>query len=478
MDETKKPLLIPPEFALYAEKHEIFDLYQRMLSQLLVHKPEEPMQFLIDFIKKDKNAAEIVLIGPPASGKKTISRLLAKKTGALLITKNSLVENIPVSLKAEFAKKAKDAYQPNDWAKLIKARVDEYECVRKGWILEGFPETREQAMAMQSIGVMPKHSIILDTKDSVLIERAAGKRVDVKTGEVYHTTFEMPNDSSIKDRLQVPSSYTEAEIIDRLVVFRRHIGGVEDSLKVSAKIINADQPKGDLFSQALAFVSRPPRSIAPVTPRIILIGSVGSGRKTQAKALAKKYNIVEISVSDLVRQAISNDTTIGNACKPYFNKKTTIPDSLVIQLLRERLGQLDCVSKGWVLHSYPKNREQAEALDRAGFVPNKVFFFELPYDSIMERTTLKYIDPVTGENYHLLYNPPPSREIRERLHQHHSDKEESVRAKNGEYLASINDLQEYYEAKAINVNAEKNMSSVFEMLETGIVNTFRKDFIQ
>ena len=77
MDETKKPLLIPPEFALYAEKHEIFDLYQvpfplliyhlrllqsifvqflkRMLSQLLVHKPEEPMQFLIDFIKKDKN---------------------------------------------------------------------------------------------------------------------------------------------------------------------------------------------------------------------------------------------------------------------------------------------------------------------------------------------------------------------------------------------------------------------------------------
>lgn len=43
----------------------------------------------------------------------------------------------------------------------------------------------------------------------------------------------------------------------------------------------------------MAFISRPPRSTAPITPRIVLIGPVGSGRKTQAKALAKKYNIVE-----------------------------------------------------------------------------------------------------------------------------------------------------------------------------------------
>lgn len=28
MDQTTKPLLIPPKFALYAEKHEIFELYQ------------------------------------------------------------------------------------------------------------------------------------------------------------------------------------------------------------------------------------------------------------------------------------------------------------------------------------------------------------------------------------------------------------------------------------------------------------------
>lgn len=74
MDQTSRPLLIPPEFALYAEKHGVFDLYQvclyntwreflfhgifffkRLLKQLIIHKPDEPIQFLIDFVKRDAN---------------------------------------------------------------------------------------------------------------------------------------------------------------------------------------------------------------------------------------------------------------------------------------------------------------------------------------------------------------------------------------------------------------------------------------
>ncbi len=56
MDQTLKPNLIPPKFALYAEKHQIFELYQRLLSELIINKPEDPLIFLIDFLKKDKNS--------------------------------------------------------------------------------------------------------------------------------------------------------------------------------------------------------------------------------------------------------------------------------------------------------------------------------------------------------------------------------------------------------------------------------------
>ena len=91
----------------------------------------------------------------------------------------------------------------------------------------------------------------------------------------------------------------------------------------------------------------------------------------------------------------------------------------------------------------------------------------------MERNTLRYLDPVTGTNYHLLYNPPPSKEIRERLKQRDSDKEDAVRSKLGQYLSVVNELRDYYESKAISVNAEKNVNSVFETLESGIVNPVR-----
>ena len=53
-------------------------------------------------------ANEVIIIGPPASGKKVISRMLENKIGATLITNKTVTENIPLSLKAEFAKKTKE----------------------------------------------------------------------------------------------------------------------------------------------------------------------------------------------------------------------------------------------------------------------------------------------------------------------------------------------------------------------------------
>lgn len=99
-------------------------------------------------------------------------------------------------------------------------------------------------------------------------------------------------------------------------------------------------------------------------------------------------------MSQLIKYAIANETTLGIAIRPHFqrrqpskyNKKKEkkilmkiiiikwfiqVPDSLLIPLLKERLGQLDCVSRGWVLHGFPRTRAQAESLERSGFSPNR-----------------------------------------------------------------------------------------------------------
>ena len=87
----------------------------------------------------------------------------------------------------------------------------------------------------------------------MLIERSAGKRVDQKNDEIYHTTFDMPSDHAIRDRLVVPQKYTEADIKQRLVLYNRNLQGIKDCLASHSKVFNVDQPKGDVYNQGLKF---------------------------------------------------------------------------------------------------------------------------------------------------------------------------------------------------------------------------------
>ena len=81
----------------------------------------------------------------------------------------------------------------------------------------------------------------------------------------------------------------------------------------------------------------------------------------------------------------------------YFLPHITVPDDLVLKVLTNRLGRLDAVKRGWVLHGFPKTRAQCEALVYAGYEPNRVIFMDAPTDTILERLTLRAVDPISGE---------------------------------------------------------------------------------
>ena len=55
MDATKRPLRIPPDFGNYAEEKEIFQLYERMLQELIIARPEDPLQFLVDYLDRQQD---------------------------------------------------------------------------------------------------------------------------------------------------------------------------------------------------------------------------------------------------------------------------------------------------------------------------------------------------------------------------------------------------------------------------------------
>src|SRR5512139_46659 len=96
---------------------------------------------------------------------------------------------------------------------------------------------------------------------------------------------------------------------------------------------------------------------------IVLLGPPGAGKGTQAKRLIDTYGIPQISTGDMLRAALKAGTPLGLEAKKYMDQGALVPDSVVIGLVKERIGQKDC-TKGYMLDGFPRNVSQAEALDK------------------------------------------------------------------------------------------------------------------
>ena len=471
MDATKKPLLIPPEFSNYAEKHEIFQTIEHLIKQLVIHQPDDPLQYLVNLLGKDEKVPQMVIQGPPASGKKTMSKNVAGALGCLRIN----LEYLLLDLDSPEAKQAKTYFDANKevptdlWISMLHERLRRSDCLKQGWVLEGFPSNRAQALALQVAGIIPKHFVLLDAPDAVLIERAIGKRIDPQTGDIYHATFDPASDVDVAMRLVPDTNSSEPVMVKRLEQYHRDIDGALSCYTKIVRKINADQPKADVFAQVQSYLCSNQHSLAPHTPKVLLLGPTGSGKSVQASLIARKYNLVNVNCDVLIKQSLADDSKIGEAIKSFMDKRMDVPEDLILQLLRNRLSQLDCVTQGWVLHAFPTTRMQAEGLSRLGFEPNRVLLLDVPKDTILERLTLRSTDPQTGERYHLLYNPPRNGEIKQRLQTHPEDQEDRVTDRFLTYKEHIEDIADYYERLAQHINADQDPHTVFEHIESMIV---------
>ena len=97
--------------------------------------------------------------------------------------------------------------------------------------------------------------------------------------------------------------------------------------------------------------------------RIVLLGPPGSGKGTQAALLREKFSVAHISTGVLLREAVQNQTELGQQAQRFMDAGDLVPDSLMLGLIEERLSQAD-VENGFILDGYPRNLAQAEALDQ------------------------------------------------------------------------------------------------------------------
>ncbi|NXE26445.1 KAD8 kinase, partial [Ardeotis kori] len=346
---------------------------QNMLEELLIHKPDDPIQFMINHLKQNNDdAPRICVLGPPASGKTAVAMCLCKHLNAIRISQETLLfkEILERTKEAKAYKERKEKIPNALWANLIQERLSNVDCIKQGWILEGFPENQEQAWMLQSFGIIPRHVVVLYAPDTVLLERNTGKRLDPLTEEVYHTTFDWPSDPLVQQRLVKPEDLSEHEVSKKLMEYHRNFPGLFRIYQKVLKLINADQPSMDVLSQVLTYVQTRHRSAAPFMPRILFCGPPGSGKSLQAALIAQKYSLVNICCGQLLKEAVAEKTKLGELIKPYIDNGYPVPDNLVMKILAERLNTLDCMTNGWVLHGFPRDAEQGAQLQKSHFSPN------------------------------------------------------------------------------------------------------------
>ena len=100
---------------------------------------------------------------------------------------------------------------------------------------------------------------------------------------------------------------------------------------------------------------------------IIFLGPPGSGKGTQAEMLSKKLNFQHISVGDLLRENISNNTNLGKLATTYVDSGELVPDDLIIELVNSSVQNLqnnkDSQFSGMILDGFPRTINQASSLD-------------------------------------------------------------------------------------------------------------------
>jgi adenylate kinase len=214
--------------------------------------------------------------------------------------------------------------------------------------------------------------------------------------------------------------------------------------------------------------------------RIVLLGAPGSGKGTQSQRLVERVGIPQISTGDLLRAAVARGTELGQQAKEAMDSGRLVEDSLVLGMIRERLGEAD-VRKGFILDGFPRNLAQAHALDRlleALRQPlDAVVQLEVDYRELVRRISGRRTCADCGRVFNLLTSPPaganalcPRTGGPHRLVQRPDDNEATVAERLRVYDEKTRPLIDFYRARALLrvINAEGDVDEVTRRLAAAL----------
>ncbi len=210
---------------------------------------------------------------------------------------------------------------------------------------------------------------------------------------------------------------------------------------------------------------------------VILLGLPGAGKGTQAAYVSQKTALAHITTGELFRENIRRGTELGLKAQPYYDAGRLVPDELTIGMLLDRIASPDC-ARGFLLDGFPRNLEQARALDEAlaqrGAAVDRVLYIKVSRDELIARLTGRWSCPQCGAVYHERDLPPRRAGVCDkcgaRLQQREDDRPEVVPTRLEVNLAQLEGLIDYYrrQGKLVEIDGEGHVEAVGRSLLTAL----------
>jgi len=185
---------------------------------------------------------------------------------------------------------------------------------------------------------------------------------------------------------------------------------------------------------------------------VVLLGPPGVGKGAQGAALAEWLSAERVVTGDLLRAARREGTELGKKAQAFMDAGDLVPDSLIVEMVRERLTELP-VDRGLLFDGFPRTAVQAEAFGKVlagmGRALDAVLLLEASDETLVRRIGGRRSCPQCGRVYNVHLDPPINEGICDEcgavLDHRKDDRPETVRHRLGVYREQTEPLIDYYE---------------------------------
>ena len=184
---------------------------------------------------------------------------------------------------------------------------------------------------------------------------------------------------------------------------------------------------------------------------LIFLGAPGAGKGTLATLLSKEYRIPQISTGDLFRAAVKEGSELGKQVQGIMEKGELVPDSLTVELVKERLSKPDAKG-GYILDGFPRTVAQADALAEFQTI-DVVINFSISDELVIRRLSGRRVCRSCGAIYHIENMPPKVEGTCDRcsgeLYIRDDDKIDSIKNRLRVYKEQTEPLIAYYRDRGV-----------------------------